>query len=42
MTLGVYFSYSSFAIQNAFKSNVVLIDEVSDVTGPAPIAMEVY
>ena len=31
---------SGFAIQNTFMSTVVLIDEVSDVTAPAPIAIK--
>ena len=32
--------YSGFYIQNAFMSTIILIDEVSDVTGPAPIAIK--
>ena len=32
--------YSGFDIQNAFVSAVVLINEVSDVTGPVPIAVK--
>ena len=31
--------YSGFDIKNAFTSTVVLINEVSDITGPAPIAI---
>ena len=32
--------YIGFDIQNAFMSTVILINEVSDVTGPAPIAIK--
>ena len=32
--------YSGFDIQNAFMSTVVLINEVSDLTGPVPIAVK--
>ena len=32
--------YSGFDIQDAFMSTVVLINEVSDVTGPVPIAVK--
>ena len=32
--------YSGFDIQNAILSTVVLINEVIDVTGPAPIAIK--
>ena len=33
---------SGFDIQNSFLSTVVLTNEVSDVTGPAPIAIKKY
>ena len=32
--------YSGLDIQNAFKSTIILINEISDVTGQAPIAIK--